>query len=156
MSVSDRWHKSRPKTGAPACREHGEVPTAVHGEGSRWQVRWRDEDGDQKARNFDRKVGKDLERHADAFDARVRSQIDDGSYIDPASGTVTFKAFAEDWRKTRTHDIVTAGRIEYEFRLHVYPAIGRRTLRELAKRPSLTQAWIAGIKLAPSSARQVI
>ena len=29
-------------------------------------------------------------------------------------------------------------------------------MRELAKRPSLTQAWITGLKLAPSSAGQVI
>ncbi len=67
-----------------------------------------------------------------------------------------FKAFAEDWRKARTHDRVTADRVERQMRLHVYPVIGNRTLRELEKRPSLTQAWIAGIKLAPLSARQVI
>jgi integrase len=41
-------------------------------------------------------------------------------------------------------------------RLHVYPVIGRRTLRELSKRPSLIQAWISGIRLAPSSAGLVI
>ncbi len=80
----------------------------------------------------------------------------DGSYIDPSAGNVTFKAYAEDWRKTRTHDVKTAQRIELQLRLHVYPAIGHRTMRELAKRPSLSQAWIAGLKLAPSSAGQVI
>jgi integrase len=52
--------------------------------------------------------------------------------------------------------VTTAARIEREFRLHVYPFIGSRSLRELAKRPSLTQAWISGMKLAASSKRQVI
>ncbi len=51
---------------------------------------------------------------------------------------------------------MTAERIERELRLHVYPFIGGRSLRDLAKRPSLTQAWISGMKLAASSKRQVI
>jgi hypothetical protein len=70
--------------------------------------------------------------------------------------TVTFHAFAEDWRRSRTHDVKTAGRIERQLRLHVYPVIGDRTMRELGKRPSIVQAWISGLRLAPSSARQVI
>jgi integrase len=156
MAVSDRWHKSHPKPGDPVCREHNMAPTTVHGQGDRWQVRWRDDDGAQKARTFARKTGKDPEQHAEAFEAKVKAGLGDGSYVDPDSGMVTFRAFAEDWRKSRTHDVVTAGRIERELRLHVYPVIGDRKLRELGKRPSLAQAWIAGIKLAPSSARQVI
>jgi integrase len=51
---------------------------------------------------------------------------------------------------------MTAERIEREFRLHVYPFIGNRSLRELARRPSLTQSWISGMKLAASSKRQII
>ena len=69
---------------------------------------------------------------------------------------VTFRAFAEDWRRSRTHDVVTAARVGRQLRLHVYPVIGDRTLRELGKRPSVVQAWISELKLAPSSARQVI
>src|SRR5712691_11768381 len=112
MAVYDRWHKSRPKPDEAQCREHKQVPTADHGIGDRWQVRWRDEDGKQLKRNFDRKTG--------------------------------------------THDVWTAGGVERNLRLHAYPAIGHRTLRELAQRPSLIQSWIAGIKLAPGSARLVI
>src|ERR1700723_46600 len=36
------------------------------------------------------------------------------------------------------------------------PALGHRTLKELGKRPSLTQAWISGMKLSASSKGQVI
>jgi integrase len=156
MAVYDRWHKSRPGKDEPVCREHKMVPAAGHGEGDRWQVRWRDENDVQRARNFARKTGTDPEKSADAFDAKVKTQLDDGSYVDPASSNVTFRAFAEDWRNTRTHDVVTAGRLERCLRLHVYPVIGHRTLRELGKRPSLTQAWISGMKLAPGPANLVI
>jgi integrase len=156
MAVCDRWHKSRPRPGEPPCREHKMAPAAGHGTGDRWQVRWRDEDGKQLKRNFARKTGPDPEKSADAFDAKVKTQLDDGSYIDPASSNVTFKAFAEDWRQSRMHDVVTAGRLERCLRLHVYPAIGHRAMRELAKRPSLIQSWISGIRLAPGPAGLVI
>lgn len=156
MAVTDRWHKSRPWPGDPVCREHGMTPAAGHAKGDRWQVRWRDETGTQRAQTFARKTGKDPELHAEAFDAKVKTQLDDGSYIDPSRADITFRQYAEDWRGTRTHDEPTARRIEIGLRRHVYPAIGRRTLRELGKRPSLTQAWIAGMKLAPSTAVQVI
>ena len=69
---------------------------------------------------------------------------------------MTLRAFAEDWRRTRTHDVVTAGRLERSLRLHVYPVIGHRTMRELSRRPSLIQAWISGMRLAPGPARLVI
>jgi integrase len=132
------------------------TPASGHGAGDRWQVRWRDENGEQRARNFARKTGTDPEKCAEAFDAKVKTQLDDGSYVNPANANTTFRVFAEDWRRARTHDVTTAGRIERELRLHVYPAIGHRTLRELGGRPSLTQAWISGMKMAPGSARQVI
>ena len=65
--------------------------------------------------------GTDPERHAAAFDAKVKTALDDGSYVDPKDANTTFKELAEDWRKTRTHDVTTAARIERELRLHVYP-----------------------------------
>ena len=161
MSIYDRWHKTRPNPGDEPCREHSRgrtklYPTADHGKGDRWQVRWRDEVGQQRKRNFAKRDGTDPERHAAAFEAKVKATLDDGSYVDPKDANTTFKEFAEDWRKARTHDVTTAARIERELRLHVYPFIGSRSLRELAKRPSLTQAWISGMKLAASSKRQVI
>lgn len=169
MSVYDRWHKSRPAPGETACRDHDKVPTAAHGSGRQWQSRGRNENGVQWKRNFAKKVGKDPEVHADAYDAKMQSALDDGSYIDPAAAATVFQAFAEDWRKSRTHDVTTAERVEIRLRLHAYadpatpgrtptgaPAIGHLRMRELERRPSLVQAWIAGMRLAPNSARLVI
>jgi integrase len=118
--------------------------------GDRWQARWRDDGGAQRKANFARKA--DAARHA----ATAVADTARGVYVDPAQANVTFRVFAEDWRRTRTHDVTTAERIERELRLHVYPAIGHRTLRELGGRPSLAQAWISGMKMGPGSARQVI
>ena len=51
MSVADRWHSSRARD-YERCKEHGMIPSTVHGQGDRWQVRWRDENGAQKKKNF--------------------------------------------------------------------------------------------------------
>jgi len=172
LAVYDRWHKS---SGTDPCREHSRgrarlYPSAVHGQGDRWQVRWYDDQDRQRKKNFAYREGKDPNRHADAFDAQLRRDLNAGDYTDPAAADVTLQAYAEDWRKTRRHDTVTAENLENHLRLHVYEdparpgsgrtprggvAIGQRRLRELAKRPSLVAAWMAAMPLQPSTARKV-
>lgn len=152
--VYDRWHLSRPPKGLAPC-SHGtaatpKYPSTDHGEGKRWQVRYRDAGGRQRKENFDKKTTADTRANA------VGSELDRGTYVDPATAKISFRAYTEDWRSTRVHDVNTAARIERQMRLHVYPALGDRTMRELAARPSLCQTWISGLTLAPSSANQVI
>jgi integrase len=169
MTVYDRWHKSRPAPDEPRCGQHKMVPSADHGKGERWQVRWRDENGRQCKRNFAKKEGKDPELHADAFHAKVHAELDAGTYVDPAAGAVTLRDYSEEWRKGRVHDLATAIRIEAAFRNHVYaadgtphktpggaPAIGDYPLRTLARRITLVQAWISGISTGPNTARKII
>ncbi len=172
MSVSDRWHKE-PEPGEQPCKcgsaRHPLYPSRDHRKGDRWQVRWRDENKRQRKRNFAKKEGKNPDLHADAFDAKVSAELNAGTYIDPGSGDTTFEAYAEDWRKARTHGETTGINVEHQFRLHVYsdpdnpgrsrrggPALGRYKLRDLAKRPSLCQQWIAGVKLGDSTKVKVI
>jgi integrase len=168
MSVYDRWHKTRPGPGDEPCREHSRArtklyPTADHGKGDRWQVRWRDDTGRQRKENFAKRSD------ADARDAQVRASLTKGIYVDDAAGKITFCAYAEQWRASRTHDPATAERIKSEFTHHVYadpskpgktlkggPAIGHYQMRALAKQVSTMQAWISGIPLHPNSARQLI
>lgn len=101
--------------------------------------------------------------HANAFDAKVNSSLDEGTYVDPVTGNITFQEYAEDWRKARTHGETTGISVEHAFRLHVYshpdnhgrsrrggPALGHHRLRDLAKRPSLVRQLIAGMDLADS------
>ncbi len=62
MSVSDRWHKTKPAPGDVPCKEHSRgttrlYPTEDHLRGDRWLVRWRDENGEQCKRSFPKKSG---------------------------------------------------------------------------------------------------
>lgn len=63
-NIYDRWHKSRPASGEQLCADHQKTPTAEHGKGKRWQVRWRDGDR-QHCENFVRRDD------ADRFAARL-------------------------------------------------------------------------------------
>jgi integrase len=161
MAIHDRWFKDeRDEAGA---RTGKQVRTAEYGCEHRWQVRWRDEAGRQRKKAFARKAA------AEQFDATIKTQLAEGSYVDPAAGQVTFRSFAEDWRKNRMHDPSTAGQVEANFRNHVYSADGRggRTpmggvsigelpMKTLGKRPSLLQAWIAGLPLNSPNTRRLI
>jgi integrase len=172
VSVYDRWHKS-PGPGGDPCKcgtsKHPLYPSAKHKQGDRWEVRWRDENKKQKHKSFAKKEGKNPDVHADAFDAKISAELNAGTYTDPGSGDTAFEAYAETWRKARTHGETTGINVEHQFRLHVYsdpdsagrsrrggPALGHHKLRDLAKRPSLVQQWIAGMKLGDSTKVKVI
>jgi integrase len=174
MAAYDRWHLRHPPPRAEPCKcgtaNRPLYPSAKHKQGDRWEVIWRDENKTQHHRNFPKKEGADPEVHADAFSKKVSRDSDDGLTTDPASGDSTFESYSESsWRKARTHGETTAIGVETKFRLHVYadpdnpgrsrrggPALGHHKLRDLARRPSLAQQWIAGMKLADSTKVQVI
>jgi integrase len=172
MAVYDLWHK-KPGPAEVPCRcgsaKHPLYPSAKHRQGDRWEVRWRDEGKQQRYKRFTKKEGKNPELHADAFDARLQVSLDTGTYTDPRTGETTFGEYAEPWRQARTHGETTGINVEHQFRLHVYsdpsnpgrsrrggPALGHHKLRDLAKRPSLVQQWIAGMRLGDSTKVKVI
>ena len=146
MAVYDSWHR-RGRPGEQPCRcSRGKsplYPSAAHLQGDRWQVRWYDDNGKQKKRNFPLREGKDPGRHAEAFDAMIRRDLDTGDYTDPSAGQVTFREYAEQWRAMRLRD--DPAKLERSFRLHVYPRLGVVPLRKLSRQPSLIQAWIREI-----------
>jgi hypothetical protein len=67
--VDDRWYATDKATGE-------RVPTARHGVGRRWVARWRDENGKQCSKSYERKA--DAER----FVAGVATALAKGDYID--------------------------------------------------------------------------
>lgn len=165
MAVADRWHTKKPRTdpdtGKPVakCREHKQYPSADHGKGDRWQVRWRDADGKQCKENFARKDGKNPRLHADARNREIQGQLLSGTYVDPNAGRETFKDFAEEVVKNRTLDPNSRRTTSDRLKNHVYPAIGNRELRVLARRPSLIQAMVRGWEgegLAPSYMKSIM
>lgn len=116
----------------------------------RYRARWREHPGaPQKTQHFDRKT--DAEQFLDG----IRGDLVRGTYVDPKAGKVTFKGYAEEWRKAQVHRDGTARSIEQQLRLHVYPTIGDRQLSTV--RPTEVQALVRalGEKLAPSTVEVV-
>jgi len=155
MSVYDRWHKSRPKPGEAKCKcRPAKVPTAEHGQGKRWQVRWRDEAGVPQKLNFERLP--DAESKA----AQIKASLDRGDYINPRAGRVTLKTYGQQWRDSLTSDPATLMQIDTRLGKWVFgKKISDYSMATLAKSPSLMQAWIKEMQeggLAPSTLRGVV
>ncbi|MGW0841438.1 tyrosine-type recombinase/integrase [Streptomyces sp. NPDC002787] len=155
-AVCDRWHLSRPDKDGRPCREHSTksktlYPSSVHGDGKRWQVRYRDPDRKQVKENFTTKP--QAERRA----AEIATDLDKGRYVHPSELRTTFREYAEQWRKAQPHRATTARDVETVLRLYAYPTFGDRRLTSI--RPSELQAWLTALVrvhgLAPRTARKV-
>ena len=57
----------------------------------KWRARYRDLDGKEHARHFERKL--DAQRWLD----EVTASMVTGQYVDPRAGRVTFEKYAEKW-----------------------------------------------------------
>jgi hypothetical protein len=106
MSIYDRWHKTRPAHSDEPCREHSRgrtklYPTADHGQGDRWQVRWRDYSGSQRKENFAKRS------EADARDTAIKASLRAGTFADPAAGDVMFRVCEVGVRETRDPVLAT-------------------------------------------------
>lgn len=129
--VEDRWHTS---TGERSGR---------YKVGLRWRARYVDEDGREHAKSFGRKV--DAQRWLDGFTAAVVT----GTYVDPKAGQISFRDYAERWRKMQVQRPSSRAHVETMLRRHAYPALGDRCLSAIM--PSDIQAWIKGLELAPAT-----
>lgn len=143
--VVDRWHLSRPPEGATPCGEHSSrtrvlVPSADHGRGKRWLVRYRDAEGRQRKDSFDRRPD------ADAHAKTVGADLLRGSFVDPKQGKVTLETYGRQWQSGLTCDRITVAQIESRLKVHAYPKIGHMAMGVLAKRPSLVQQWVKGLE----------
>lgn len=92
----------------------------------RYQVRWRDRDGVQRAKNFrSREVGQDFMRKLMA-----------GLVESEKAATMTFAAFADEWH--RNYCRVEKAEIQWTddlstIRNHLLPTLGKKTLGSLSK-----------------------
>jgi integrase len=113
----------------------------------RWRARYRDPTGREHARHFARKV--DGQRWLD----EVTASIVTGRYVDPKAGRITFRAYAEEYRRQQPHRPATRDRIERTLRKHVYPAFGDVPIGNI--RPTMVQGWVsaAANTLAPTTLR---
>jgi integrase len=114
----------------------------------RWYARYRDPDGKQRVKVFDRKVD------AESFITGIAADVMRGTYIDPDAGKITFKAYAEEWLAMQTFDRSTRDAVKQRFTKHVYPLLGGHQLRLV--KPSGVQAWLRTLGHLAASHRRVI
>lgn len=134
----DNWHKQKAsKRGERRCAEHKMWASARHGQGKRWQARWRDPDGKQQAASFEKKG--DARKHLN----KMETSIDEGKYIDPKGAEIRLKKVANSWlagrkfKNPRTYD-------QYKSRIknHIIEPLGEQKLRKI--KPSTIVEWING------------
>lgn len=115
----------------------------------RWRARYRDPDGREHARHFDRRT--DAQQWLDT----VTAQLVRGDYIDPRGGKVTLREFVDVWLRQQTTGVTTQEAVEQRLRRHVLPHLGNRELRAI--KPSTLQAWLRGLQgdLAPNTIKVV-
>lgn len=147
-SVEDRWYRNVRKPDGPAGREQSER----HGKGLRYRVRYLDPDGHPHSRSFP----DGQKRKADKFARDISSDVDRGTYIDPDAGSITLRKYVtEIWLPAQTFGPSTRETIERQLRLHILPdlgdarGLGSYRLAQLARSPSVIQAWIRGLQTKP-------
>jgi integrase len=144
--VEDRWYRTVKDADGTKRRERSER----HGTGLRWRARYDDPDGRGRNRSFATRV------MAEKFITEVEHSKLAGSYRDPDAGRVTLGSYARDWLAARTCDPATRQVYEGHIDHHIAPALGGERLDQLAARPSRVQAFVAGLVMAPSTARQIL
>lgn len=131
--VEDRWHATGP--------DGKQAKTARYGAGRRWRVRYLDPDGQERNRSFDRKAD------ATAFMNATAAKVDNGTWTDPAAGKITLRKYAEQtYLSALTSEATSIKATESRFRTRILPALGDRTLGQLAAEPSVIKAWMAGLR----------
>jgi len=96
---------------------------SIHKTNGRWKVRYRTQDGKDRAQRFDRKFA------AQRFAAAIETDKARGVFVDPRAGRITFAEWHGRWTVS-TVDLrpSTRARDESYARNHVLPRFGHRTL----------------------------
>lgn len=105
--------------------------------GGKWEVRYRDGEGKQRTKSFERKVD------ADQFAATTTADILRGQFVDPNAGRITVREYAEAWQANQVHRATTAAQVDGNLRRHVFPTLGDRQLGKVTR--SDVQAWVKGL-----------
>lgn len=104
----------------------------------RYQGRYRDPHGEKRtAGTFS------TSREALKAAMKAEGKVADGTWIDPRSGTITFREYAEDvWLPSRHLEISTRAGYSSYLRNHFVPFFGAMPLARIM--PSTVQEWVTG------------
>ena len=113
--------------------------------GNKWQATYRDPNGKERAKLFERRV--DAERWLTA----QQHNINAGTYVDPTLARTTLAAYAVKWqaRMAPTWRAGTAGAVTVSIDKHIVPVLGGMALSAI--RRTDVEAFCASLKLKPST-----
>jgi integrase len=116
---------------------------------AKYRARYTTPDGRERSQSFSRRLD------AQNFLTAMSHSLLTGGYVDPRAGKITFRAFAEQWRKLQVHGDGTVNSVEQHLRLHIYPHIGDRPIASI--RPGEIQGMVQRLtkELAPSTVHVV-
>lgn len=111
---------------------------------TRYRARWRDNDGKQRAKTFDRKI--DAQQHLASVDVSLAV----GDYVDPRAGRVTFAIYYTDWASRQLWNPRTVKAMDLA--AHSVP-FADQPLRSISR--SHVESWIKEMtsRLAPGTIR---
>jgi integrase len=145
-SIDDRWYR----------RQGGRlVPTARHGRGMRWRVRYLDPSGRERGKSFARK------QDAEKFKATTEADLIRGQWADPDAGRRLLADYAREWLASRSGEPSTLQVLRVRVERHIIPGLGSMRLADI--KASRVTAFMAGLRtatkdatpLAPGTARGV-
>ncbi|MFF3515772.1 tyrosine-type recombinase/integrase [Streptomyces sp. NPDC002573] len=115
----------------------------------KWRARYRDLDGKEHARHFDRKL--DAQRWLD----EVTASIVTGLYVDPQAGRITFEKYAKKWEESLIASEAGERITDNALRLHLVPALGARAMAAIRRNDLQVLFKSLSEQLGPGSVRNV-
>ena len=92
-----------------------------------WRAMWRDGEGKQRSKSFDRKS--DAQKHL----ATVEADLLRGTYIDPRAGQITLAEYAEQWITQQEWRPSTRSLADSHMRNHIGPRLGSRPMASITR-----------------------
>lgn len=118
--------------------------------GNSWRVMWRDHEGRQRSRSFDRKVD------ARAYLSEIEADLVRGAYVDPRAGTITLARYVtERWLPAQNWRPSTRQLAESHLRTHLLPALGDRPLARITRTDVQGLVSQLGRTLAPTTVEAI-
>lgn len=108
-----------------------------------WRAMWRDHDGSQRSKSFDRKG--DAQKHL----ATVEADLLRGTYIDPRAGKVTLAEYAESWMAEQEWRPSTRTLADSHMRNHIGPRLGSRPIAAITR--TEIQGFVKSLSREPNA-----
>jgi integrase len=142
--IQDRWYK---KVVDPDTKSVSRLKTGLHGKGMRYKVRYLDPDGRELSKMYpDRQLSA-----AKAFLHDIESAKQQGTYLHPNAGKITFQTYAEEWLTGQAFKPATRRVVPSRLKNQAYPFLGPIELGSIT--PTTIRNWIRWMTdraLAPS------